>query len=115
MQLMSLKDFRDKGYLQEVNRRFLHPLGLGLGIAIRKEEIDDENEQKYFLVVVEALDDPEGMLYPESMMEKEKAVYINERWVEKAKTRMEELGYIIQPVEAEMVAKEGWESREEDG
>ena len=26
------KEFREKGYLQELNRRFLHPLGLALSI-----------------------------------------------------------------------------------
>ena len=29
---MDLKEFRDKGFLQEVNRQFFHPLGLALEI-----------------------------------------------------------------------------------
>ena len=27
---MPIKEFRERGYLQELNRRFLHPLGLAL-------------------------------------------------------------------------------------
>ena len=36
---MNLKDFRQLGYLQELNRRFLHPLGLAL--EIYKEDNGD--------------------------------------------------------------------------
>ena len=31
---IDVKEFREKGYLQELNRRFLHPLGLALEIII---------------------------------------------------------------------------------
>lgn len=31
---MNVKDFRDQGYLQEVNRLFLHPLGLALEVIV---------------------------------------------------------------------------------
>jgi hypothetical protein len=103
MQMMSLKDFRDKGYLQEVNRKFLHPLGLALGIAIDKQETDDENEQNYFLVIIEALDDPEGILYPYAMMDQEKTAYVDKQWMERAVTRQKELGYVIQPIVEEPV------------
>lgn len=34
MKTISIKEFRKKGYLQELNRRFLHPLGLALAIKI---------------------------------------------------------------------------------
>jgi hypothetical protein len=34
---ISIKEFREKGYLQELNRRFLHPLGLALEIVIDKD------------------------------------------------------------------------------
>lgn len=31
---MTPKQFRDEGYLQEVNRLFLHPLGLALSVTV---------------------------------------------------------------------------------
>ena len=31
---ISIKEFREKGYLQELNRQFLHPLGLALAVKI---------------------------------------------------------------------------------
>ena len=34
---MDIKEFREKGYLQELNRRFLHPLGLALEIKTEKD------------------------------------------------------------------------------
>ena len=38
---IDIREFREKGYLQEINRRFLHPLGLGLEITIE----DDGSER----------------------------------------------------------------------
>jgi hypothetical protein len=38
---IDIKEFRELGYLQELNRRFLHPLGLALEIII-----DDNGEEK---------------------------------------------------------------------
>jgi len=31
---MDIKEFKERGYLQEVNRKFLHPLGLALEVVI---------------------------------------------------------------------------------
>jgi hypothetical protein len=32
---IDIKEFREKGYLQELNRQFLHPLGLALEVIIQ--------------------------------------------------------------------------------
>ncbi len=40
MKKINIKEFREFGYLQEVNRRFLHPLGLALEVVI-----DDDDGQ----------------------------------------------------------------------
>lgn len=37
MKRISMEEFQTKGYLQEVNRLFFHPLGLSLTITINKE------------------------------------------------------------------------------
>ena len=34
---MDIKEFRESGYLQEINRRFLHPLGLALEVVINDD------------------------------------------------------------------------------
>ena len=34
---MDIREFRDKGYLQEVNRQFFHPLGLALCVVCPAE------------------------------------------------------------------------------
>lgn len=37
---IDIKEFRESGYLQELNRTFLHPLGLALEV-----EIDDKGNE----------------------------------------------------------------------
>jgi len=34
---MDIKEFREKGYLQEANRLFFHPLGLALVVSVEKD------------------------------------------------------------------------------
>lgn len=36
MNKLSVEEFKEQGYLQELNRRFLHPLGLALEVLIDK-------------------------------------------------------------------------------
>lgn len=51
------KEFRESGYLQEVNRRFLHPLGLALVIKIT------ENDEESFAGIIDCREDEEGFLF----------------------------------------------------
>jgi len=37
IKLIDIKEFREKGYLQELNRQFLHPLGLALEVIVNDE------------------------------------------------------------------------------
>jgi hypothetical protein len=54
---MSVKEFRELGLLQEVNRQFLHPLGLALEVYV-----SDDGEES-FGGVWDYRDDPEGMVF----------------------------------------------------
>lgn len=54
---IDIKEFRELGYLQELNRRFLHPLGLALEVGIN----DDGTE--YLKEIWDYRDDPEGIYY----------------------------------------------------
>lgn len=88
---MSTKDFRALGYLQELNRQFLHPLGLALEVKLDK----DGNES--FGEVWDYRDSPKGMTYGPNMIDPKKADRIEYEQREKADSRRELLGYEIQP------------------
>ena len=51
---ITMREFRDDGYLQEVNRQFLHPLGLAL-------EVDPDTD--IITGVWDYRDHPEGVVY----------------------------------------------------
>ena len=57
---ISIEEFREAGYLQEANRLFFHPLGLGLTVAM-----NDEDGSMTLCGVQDNRDDPEGMLFDE--------------------------------------------------
>jgi hypothetical protein len=70
---MDLNEFVDKGFLQEANRLFFHPLGLALEAVT-----DDKNKDKVIRLggVWDFRDDPEGIVY-EFDNEKAKKVFIS--------------------------------------
>jgi len=90
---MTVKEFREFGFLQELNRQFLHPLGLALEVII-----DEEDGSERFGEVWDYRCDPEGIRFAEfSVDEMERGLRIKELQEEKGKTRRSHLGYIIQP------------------
>lgn len=88
---MSVKEFRELGYLQELNRRFLHPLGLALEIVLEKDGTES------FGGVWDYRDDPEGMSYADGVIDQDKAKRISDEQAAKEPVRFSRLGYIIQP------------------
>jgi len=56
--VMDLTEFREKGYLQEVNRRFFHPLGLALCISR-----PSGTEHPSVINIADSREDPEGVEY----------------------------------------------------
>lgn len=84
---------RDAGLLFEINRKILHPLGLALEIVIN----DDGTEA--FGEIWDSRDDPEGIIYADDCYEsglKKFKVYMKERGNTALKSRMENLGYLVQ-------------------
>lgn len=57
---ITAREFYEAGYLQEVNRQFLHPLGLALCISIDDADPEDAGE---FSSVWDYREDPEGMTF----------------------------------------------------
>ena len=71
---MSVKEFVERGFLQEVNRRILHPCGLALVI----HEWEGTFE---FAGVWDARDDPEGIIFADSEPpDWQKRNRVNEEW-----------------------------------
>lgn len=59
---MSFQEFHEVGFLQEINRRILHPCGLALAFHA---EIDENGEHRYTgdVSIVDVRHDPEGMVF----------------------------------------------------
>lgn len=85
-----VKEFRERGYLQELNRRFLHPLGLALEVIVE----DDGSER--LGGIWDYRDDPEGMMYGPGMIDVDKATRIEYEAAAKRSVRIQKLGSAIQ-------------------
>jgi hypothetical protein len=96
---MTPKEFREQGYLRELNRQFLHPLGLALEMVIEKI---DGKDVMVFGQVQDYRDDPEGMYYGDEVLRTElarkQAEQIEALRKSKAEVRRASLGYEIQPI-----------------
>lgn len=87
---MNIEEFRDFGFLQELNRQFLHPLGLAL------EAVVDENGNWTLGRVWDYRDDPEGIVFADEMIDPEKRERVEQLRKEKAESRKAALGFEIQ-------------------
>lgn len=91
---MDIRDFCDEGYLQEVNRRFFHPLGLALEVNIF------EDGTKELGGIWDYRETETGMWYAESITKLEKFKSRADRFDELFQKRLLErynlLGYGIQ-------------------
>lgn len=67
---IDIKEFRFLGFLQEVNRKFFHPLGLALEVIVN----DDGTEE--LGGVWDYRDDEEGIFFSKDIMDKSKANYV---------------------------------------
>lgn len=93
---MSVKEFRELGYLQELNRVFLHPLGLALETVVDMGE--DGIETEHFGGVWDSRDDPEGIIYKHlSNIDAVKAARIQQERVNKGPERYARFGWLVQP------------------
>jgi len=93
---IKIKEFREIGLLQEVNRQFFHPLGLALEVILE----DDDTEK--LGGVWDYRKDPEGIHYLPEMVPNEefqqKAASVKEMQRKKMNERVKVLGYYIQPL-----------------
>lgn len=96
---INIKEFREKGYLQELNRRFLHPLGLALEIQ------QDEEGNEVLGGIWDSRNDEEGIYYDIANSDEERINKFmkNEQFIDseiatRNENRMKKLGFIIEPI-----------------
>jgi len=96
---MDIKEFRRKGYLQEINRMFLHPLGLALEINLNVDGSEtlggiwDYREDKEGIYFDVANSDEERLEWF-----KEKAQFVKDEFLNRYDDREDKLGWVIEPV-----------------
>jgi len=94
---VGIKEFRAEGFIHEINRQLLHPLGMALEVII-----DDETGEEKLGGIWDYRDDPEGMMFGELQQDKIKKV--KEYQEKKFPRRKKILGFIIQ--DRDMTQKE---------
>lgn len=86
---MQVDEFRNNGYLAEINRRFLHPLGLAMSVNLVTGEY----------AILDERHDPEGRYMGEPLDDvREKAAMIAAEETARRPAREAALGYWIQPL-----------------
>lgn len=91
-----IKEFRSLGFIQEINRKLLHPCGLALEVIVDKETGDEKLGG-----VWDYRDDPEGMLFADGVISREKAESVEKLWRSKEAYRLENHGFVVQPAPEE--------------
>lgn len=96
---MEIKEFRENGYLQEVNRRFFHPLGIALEIAI------GENGLEVLNGIWDYRNDAEGIIYDIANSDEERierfkrnSDFIDSEIESRSEVRIKMFGSIIEPI-----------------
>lgn len=87
---IDIKEFRESGLLAELNRVFLHPLGLALEVSV-----EDDGTEKLG-GIWDYRDDPEGVLYSKEHFPTEKIEKAQEFIKQKHEQRMKVLGFVFQ-------------------
>lgn len=93
---MSIKEFRELGLLQELNRQFLHPLGLALEVVI-------EDGEERLGGIWDYREDEEGIIYDDTSTPEflEKAGNVSAMVTAAGLRRERKLGYVVQPLHME--------------
>ncbi|MFQ5690376.1 MAG: hypothetical protein ACE5HQ_08910 [Gemmatimonadota bacterium] len=91
---MEVQEFAIRGYLQEANRRFFHPLGLMLHAGF-------EERRLVLKGVIDCRDDPAGIVFAGGDLaaagHRQAAELISRLWAQRGRDRLDECGFMIQP------------------
>lgn len=89
-EFMDLQEFVDDGYLLEVNRVLLHPLGLALVL-----DRDDDGTLS-IAGIGDARDDPEGVTFTWDPGDVEKVRNVEQLWDARVQARVRAIGTMVQ-------------------
>lgn len=87
---IDIKEFQEEGYLQELNRQFLHPLGLALEVII------EDDGSMTLGGIWDYRDDPEGIAFGPGVIDEEKVNKVHRHQQNRMRARTEKLGYWVQ-------------------
>jgi hypothetical protein len=113
---IDIREFRELGWVHEINRLLLHPAGLALEVETiscaacngngkrgdkheRCETCGATGQVEILGGVWDYRDDPEGMLFGDDLLSAEKAKRIATLLEERRAARIERCGYFVQPVD----------------
>jgi len=82
---MPLAEFRDLGFLHEINRLLLHPCGFALALDVEAGT-----------ACVWMTDDPEGWELGDDLLSEQKAERVADAWLKLASARTELFGEVVQ-------------------
>jgi hypothetical protein len=121
------REFRERGYLHEVNRLVLHPLGLTLAVALEECPFCEHEEHKADCgmcdehglverlgVVWDHRDSPEGIYLGTDALSPEKAQAVYGELLAHREARLAKLGYVVQPVPGAKTLDLGFADRSRD-
>jgi hypothetical protein len=83
---IDIKEFRSEGFLQEVNRKFFHPLGLALEVIIEKDGTAKLGG------IWDYREDPEGNFFSEDVLKQESIDKVEALRLSKLQTRIDKQG-----------------------
>lgn len=104
MKFISLKEFRDLGYLQELNRLFLHPLGMAMAVNVDKHDPDGEVK---FAGIIDNRETVGGMVYGKEMIASKIETFVEREGFVSMEMgvgrdlRVEEHGWMFEPITEE--------------
>ncbi len=84
---IDVKEFRALGFLQEVNRKFFHPLGLALETIVNEETLEESFGGVWYY-----RDDPEGMFFAQEMIKQSSIEYVKDLHDSKIAERISKQG-----------------------
>lgn len=95
LKYIDIAEFHRLGFIQEINRRLLHPCGLALSV-----HTDDNGNATGFGPVWDDRDDPEGWLFTDLSDEDSatKAAPVDALIAQHTDHRQSTLGFVVQPI-----------------
>ena len=89
---MTWDEFHKQGYLQEMNRQFLHPLGLSLALKV-------DDGKRSFHAIFDHQDSKEALIFKPGLLKARLKEKVEHEQEERGQVRLAGMGFIVQPVE----------------